>query len=52
MPCASNDESWDIMYLINFGLLKNPKITIDNLEVGKLKRSFHLGAIKWCNNKC
>jgi hypothetical protein len=33
-------------------LLKNPKLTIDNLEVGKLKKHFHLGAIKWCNNKC
>jgi hypothetical protein len=32
-----------IIYLINFGLLKSPKLTIDHLEVEKLKRNFHLG---------
>jgi hypothetical protein len=32
------------MYLVNFGLLKSPKLTIDHLDFGKLKRKFHLGA--------
>jgi hypothetical protein len=35
-----------IMYLVNYGLLKSPKLTIDYLEI-----NFHLGATKWCNNK-
>jgi hypothetical protein len=35
-----------IMYLVNYGLLKSQKLTIDHLEVGKLKRNFHLGATK------
>jgi hypothetical protein len=33
-----------IMYLVNSRLLKSPKLIIDHLEVGKLKRNFHLGA--------
>jgi hypothetical protein len=32
------------MYLINFELLKILELTIDHLEVGKLKRNFHLEA--------
>jgi hypothetical protein len=32
------------MYLINFELLKILALTIDHLEVGKLKKNFHLGA--------
>jgi len=32
------------MYLINFELLKILALTIDHLEVGKLKTNFHLGA--------
>jgi hypothetical protein len=35
-----------IMYLVNSGLLKSPKLIINHLKVGKLKRSFHSGAIK------
>jgi len=35
-----------IMYLVNFRLLKSQKLIINHLKVGKLKRSFHLGAIK------
>jgi hypothetical protein len=35
-----------IMYLVNFKLLKSPKLIIDHLEIGKLKRNFHLGATK------
>jgi hypothetical protein len=31
--------------------LKSLELTIDHLEVGKLKRNFYLGATKWCNNK-
>jgi hypothetical protein len=31
------------MYLVNSRLLKSSKLTIDHLEVGKLKRNFHLG---------
>jgi hypothetical protein len=34
------------MYVVNYGLLKSPKLTIDHLKVGKLKRSFYSGAIK------
>ncbi len=34
------------MYVVNYGLLKSPKLTIDHLKVGKLKRSFHLRVIK------
>jgi hypothetical protein len=34
------------MYLVNFELLKSPKLTIDHLEVGKLKKKNHLGATK------
>jgi hypothetical protein len=52
MPCALDDESCHIMYLINSELLKTPKLIINNLEFGKLNGSFHLGVIKWCNNKC
>jgi hypothetical protein len=32
------------MYLIYFELLKFLELTIDHLEVGKLKRNFHLRA--------
>jgi hypothetical protein len=32
------------MYLINFELFKILELTIDHLEVGKLKRKFHLEA--------
>jgi hypothetical protein len=35
-----------IMYLVNFELLKSLELTIDHLEVGKLKRNFYLGATK------
>jgi hypothetical protein len=35
-----------IMYLVNFELLKSSKLTIDHLEVGKLKRKFYLRATK------
>jgi hypothetical protein len=31
------------VYLVNSRLLKSSKLTIDHLEVGKLKRNFHLG---------
>jgi hypothetical protein len=31
------------MYLVNSRLLKFSKLTIDHLEVGKLKRNFQLG---------
>jgi hypothetical protein len=34
------------MYLVNFGFFKSPKPTIDHLEVGRLKRNFHMGATK------
>jgi hypothetical protein len=34
------------MYIVNFGLLKSLKLTIDHLEVGKLKRNFDLEATK------
>jgi hypothetical protein len=34
------------MYLVNSELLKSPKLTIDHLEVGKLKKTFHLGPTK------
>jgi hypothetical protein len=40
-----------IKYLVNFRFLKSPKLTIDLLVVGKLKKKFQLGATKWCNNK-
>jgi hypothetical protein len=34
------------IYLLNFGLLKNSKLTnIDYLEIEKLDRNFDLGAI-------
>ncbi len=36
----------NIMYLVNFELLKSLELTIDYLEVIKLKRNFHLGATK------
>ncbi len=39
------------MYLVNFKLLKSLELTIDYLEVVKLKKKIHLGATKWCNNK-
>jgi hypothetical protein len=39
------------MYLVNFELLKSLELTIDYLEVVKLKRNFNLGATKWCSNK-
>jgi hypothetical protein len=35
-----------IMYLVNSKLLKSPKLTIEHLEVGKLKKTIHLGATK------
>jgi hypothetical protein len=31
------------MYLLNSEFLKSPKLTIDHLEVGKLKKNFDLG---------
>jgi hypothetical protein len=36
----------NIIYIVNFGLLKGLKLTIDHLEVGKLKRNFDLGTTK------
>jgi hypothetical protein len=36
----------NVMYLVNSGFFKSPKLTIDYLEVGKLKINFHLGATK------
>jgi hypothetical protein len=36
----------NIMYLINFEFLESLELTIDYLEVVKLKNFFHLGAIK------
>jgi hypothetical protein len=34
------------MYLVNFKLLKSLELTIDYLEVVKLKKKIHLGATK------
>jgi hypothetical protein len=34
------------MYLVNFKLLKSLELTIDYLEVVRLKRNFHLDATK------
>jgi hypothetical protein len=38
------------MYLINYGLLKSLKFTIDHLKTEKLSKIFHLEAIRWYNN--
>jgi hypothetical protein len=40
-----------IMHLINSKILKSPKLIIDNLEVGRLKKNFHLTATKQYNTK-
>ncbi len=34
---------YHIMYLVNFKLLKSPKLTNDHLEIGNFERNFDFG---------